>query len=162
MLAILVHEEINVLVLDEPTNHLDIESREALEEALERFPGTVVTVSHDRYFLNKLFPITYWLDGTMTRFEGNVAYALDKRGQESKDEPITEHVKPSKSVKQTKSTPSTIDEEAHLTRLEAEHQALIHQMNDLDDLDELMALQRQVDALQEEIDDVMTRLLESL
>ena len=162
MLAILVHEEINVLVLDEPTNHLDIESREALEDALERFPGTVVTVSHDRYFLNKLFPITYWLDGTMTRFEGNVAYALDKRGQASKDEPVTERVKPSKSLKQTKPAPSTVDEETHLTQLETEHRALLQRMNELDDLDELIVLQRQVDALQEEIDDVMTRLLETL
>ncbi|MGA9467604.1 MAG: ATP-binding cassette domain-containing protein [Exiguobacterium marinum] len=161
MLAILVHEEINVLVLDEPTNHLDIESREALEEALERFPGTVVTVSHDRYFLNKLFPVTYWLDGTMTRFEGSVAYALEKREHDSSEQPKTEHAKPSKSIKQTKTASSTMDEEAHLTQLEAEHQALLQQMNELDDLDELMELQRQVDVLQQEIDDVMTRLLES-
>ena len=98
----------------------------------------------------------------MTRFEGNVAYALDKRGQESKDEPKTEHIKRSKSLKQTKPAPSTVDEEAHLTQLETEHRSLLQRMNELDDLDELMALQRQVDALQKEIDDVMTRLLETL
>ncbi len=44
----------NVLVLDEPTNHLDIASREALEEALDSFPGVIITVSHDRYFLDKI------------------------------------------------------------------------------------------------------------
>src|SRR5690606_13415287 len=44
----------NVLVLDEPTNHLDIPSREALEAALERYPGTIVAVSHDRYFLDRI------------------------------------------------------------------------------------------------------------
>jgi ATP-binding cassette subfamily F protein 3 len=44
----------NLLVLDEPTNHLDIDSVEALEDALERFEGTVVCISHDRYFLDRI------------------------------------------------------------------------------------------------------------
>lgn len=71
-LAQLMHQSFNVLVLDEPTNHLDLDSREVLEEALEAFPGTVVAVSHDRYFLNKLFAPTYWLqNGQLSRFEGN-------------------------------------------------------------------------------------------
>ncbi|WP_199560461.1 ribosomal protection-like ABC-F family protein, partial [Pantoea sp. 3_1284] len=70
-LAQLMHQDVNFLILDEPTNHLDIESREVLEEALEDFPGTLLAVSHDRYFLNKLFSRTAWLeDGTMTMFEG--------------------------------------------------------------------------------------------
>ena len=53
-LAKLMLSKINVLVLDEPTNHLDINSREALEDAILAFDGTVVTVSHDRYFIEKL------------------------------------------------------------------------------------------------------------
>ena len=53
----------NLLVLDEPTNHLDIPSREALEEALKSFGGTVLAVSHDRYFLDSFSQKTYELSG---------------------------------------------------------------------------------------------------
>ena len=53
-LAKLIYSRANVLVMDEPTNHLDIPSREALEQALAEYPGTIITVSHDRYFLDKL------------------------------------------------------------------------------------------------------------
>lgn len=53
-LAKLIYSNVNVLILDEPTNHLDIPSREALENALDEYPGTIIAVSHDRYFLDKI------------------------------------------------------------------------------------------------------------
>jgi ATP-binding cassette, subfamily F, member 3 len=53
-LAMLLYQDINLLILDEPTNHLDIESIETLEEALEDFKGTIFFISHDRYFINKM------------------------------------------------------------------------------------------------------------
>jgi ATP-binding cassette, subfamily F, member 3 len=78
-LAQLMHQDINFLVLDEPTNHLDIDSREVLEEALEDFKGTILAVSHDRYFLNKLFHKTYWIhNGKLFSFEGPYSWAKKK------------------------------------------------------------------------------------
>lgn len=81
-LAQLMHQDVNALILDEPTNHLDIDSREVLEEALQDFRGTILAVSHDRYFLNKLFAPVYWLEnGILTRFEGNYDEARRKRAE---------------------------------------------------------------------------------
>ncbi|HWJ77248.1 MAG TPA: ABC-F type ribosomal protection protein [Niallia sp.] len=79
-LAQLMYQEINLLILDEPTNHLNIESREVLEEALEDFNGTILAVSHDRYFLNKLFHKIYWIEScNLLTFDGNYNYAKVKK-----------------------------------------------------------------------------------
>jgi ATP-binding cassette subfamily F protein 3 len=67
----LMQDAPNCLVLDEPTNHLDIDSIEALEDALERYDGTVIAVSHDRYFLDRIADrIVLVADGAVTAFEG--------------------------------------------------------------------------------------------
>lgn len=69
----------NFLVLDEPTNHLDIPAKEAVEEALSTFPGTFITVSHDRYFLDKVANCILELkDGTLTEYDGNYSYYREK------------------------------------------------------------------------------------
>ena len=75
----------NFLLLDEPTNHLDIESKEVLENAIVDYSGTVLTISHDRYFLNKVVnKIWYLEDGKITEFYGNYDYFLEKLNE--KDE----------------------------------------------------------------------------
>lgn len=81
-LALLVLRKPNLLLLDEPTNHLDIASREALEEALETFPGTVLAISHDRYFINRLAGRIWELDnGRITVYLGNFDEYQEKRKQ---------------------------------------------------------------------------------
>lgn len=70
----------NVLLLDEPTNHLDIESREVFEDALLEFPGTVLVVSHDRYFLNKVPTRIFELgQGGITSYLGTYNYYVEKK-----------------------------------------------------------------------------------
>lgn len=86
-LAQLMYQDVNLLILDEPTNHLDIESREVLEDALEHYEGTILAVSHDRYFLNKLSETTYWVeDNTLYRFAGNYTWAKQKVAERQKSE----------------------------------------------------------------------------
>ena len=72
----------NVLLLDESTNHLDIASKEVFEDALVEFPGTSVTVSHDRYLLNKVPTHIYEIrDGKLTVYKGNYDYYLSKSAE---------------------------------------------------------------------------------
>ncbi|MGD1829207.1 MAG: ABC-F family ATP-binding cassette domain-containing protein [Spirochaetaceae bacterium] len=82
MLASLLARPINFLMLDEPTNHLDIASREVLLEALQEYEGTLIIVSHDRYFLKHLVNRVFEIDhGIMRIFEGNYDYYLEKKGE---------------------------------------------------------------------------------
>jgi ATP-binding cassette subfamily F protein 3 len=81
MLAVILAQPVNFLILDEPTNHLDIASREVLLEALQDFKGTVMIVSHDRYFLHHLVNRVFEIDhGQMRVFEGDYNYYLEKTG----------------------------------------------------------------------------------
>lgn len=98
-LAQLMYQDINFLILDEPTNHLDIESREVLEEALEQYNGTILVVSHDRYFLNKLFEKTYWIDECkLFEFAGNYAWARQKWEEKLEKQVIKQKRQGKKSV----------------------------------------------------------------
>ena len=76
----LMNGDYNFLVLDEPTNHLDLPSREILEEVLKVYPGTVLLVSHDRYFLNKVVDYIYELEeGKLIKYYGNYDYYRFKK-----------------------------------------------------------------------------------
>lgn len=82
LLSMLLHPS-NLLVLDEPTNHLDLTSKDVLLEALKRFPGTVLFVSHDRYFIDELATkiLEVKPEGTML-FPGGFQYYLDRKAKE--------------------------------------------------------------------------------
>lgn len=78
-IAILMYSEVNLLILDEPTNHLDIDSREELEDYLKEFKGTLVVVSHDRYFINNIASrVVELCNGTLVSYGGNYEYYKEK------------------------------------------------------------------------------------
>ena len=79
-LAKLMLSEANFLILDEPTNHLDIASKEILESALNRYEGTVLFVSHDRYFINRTATrILNLTEQKIVNYIGNYDYYLEKK-----------------------------------------------------------------------------------
>ena len=80
-MAKIMLSEANLLLLDEPTNNLDLPSCEVLERALDEFQGTVLVVSHDRYFLDRVVGrIVELEDGTVTEYPGDYTYYREKRG----------------------------------------------------------------------------------
>src|SRR6056297_3323638 len=82
----LMNGDYNFLILDEPTNHLDLPSREVLEEVLQDYPGTLLVVSHDRYFINKIIDHTYELENKkLKKYLGNYDYYKEKK-QEIKED----------------------------------------------------------------------------
>jgi len=82
MLACLLAQPVNFLILDEPTNHLDITSREVLLEALQEFEGTVMIVSHDRYFLKHLVNRVFEVDhGALRIYDGDYDYYVQKSAE---------------------------------------------------------------------------------
>jgi len=151
-LAQLMYQDINLLILDEPTNHLDIESREVLEEALEDFSGTIVTVSHDRYFLNKYFEKTCWLEsGRLTTYTGNYRYARNKRKELEKEKSQTV-VQVSESKKEIvtpervkRNTPTTIEPEKIEAKLEELELAIFELEAQMEKENDLVALQEYQD-----------------
>ncbi|WP_335871002.1 ribosomal protection-like ABC-F family protein [Bacillus sp. 2205SS5-2] len=146
-LAQLMYQDLNLLLLDEPTNHLDIESREVLEEALENFPGTILAVSHDRYFLNKLFQRTYWIeDRKLYQFAGPYSWARTKlavvrpREEESKAVKLSESTVVKSENKEKTSTKQIEEIEQELLEMETAITQLENQMTTLTDVQLLQSL----------------------
>ena len=85
-LCMLMDEQTSFLILDEPTNHLDIAAREWIEEAVEAFDGTLLFVSHDRYFINR-FATRIWelADGTITDYPMGFAQYQSVKAQERRE-----------------------------------------------------------------------------
>ena len=102
-MARLMLEPYNLLVLDEPTNHMDMRSKDILKDALQKFDGTVVVVSHDREFLDGLVDRIYeFRDGGVREYLGDIWYFLEKRKVESLQD-IERHDKPTTTPKSTES-----------------------------------------------------------
>ncbi len=118
-LALTVASGANFLVLDEPTNHLDLESREALEGALDAFPGTVLLVSHDRALVDAVAERTVAIEsGTLRSYDGGWADYVRVRDARAAPEP-TPPAKPTKAPKPRK-TPAPKQRPTELERLEVE------------------------------------------
>jgi ATP-binding cassette subfamily F protein 3 len=132
-LALVVASGANFLVLDEPTNHLDLESREALEAALEAFPGTVLLVSHDRAVLDAVAERIVAVEhGTLRSYPGGWADYARIRGDESVSPPASPKVrreKPRKERSPARPRPSELEQvESSIQALELELAELERQL----------------------------------
>ncbi|NUF98314.1 ABC-F family ATP-binding cassette domain-containing protein [Lactobacillus mellis] len=168
LLAILIQRP-NVLLLDEPTNNLDIETMTILEDYLLDFAGTVVAVSHDRYFLDKITDdlLVFEGQGQVERYWGTYSEFLQ---QKSRSQKATEKTtRPKKPVKQKHhSTPSsklTYTEKLELTKLEPQIDALEQQKKALEqtmsqtnnNYEQLLQQQQELDQLKKQLDQKVER-----
>ncbi|WP_169086561.1 ribosomal protection-like ABC-F family protein [Paenibacillus sp. PL91] len=124
-LALLIRKKPNLLLLDEPTNHLDVSSREALEEALEQFAGTVLAISHDRYFINRLAKRVWELkQGTIAEYIGNYDdFKMRQQGRTNEGSTIRSEEKITREMKRLKEQPArkpNTSEAMSLQQLESE------------------------------------------
>jgi ATP-binding cassette, subfamily F, member 3 len=151
-LAVTVASGANFLVLDEPTNHLDLESREALEAALDAFPGTVLLVSHDRALLDAIAERTLAIeDGELRAYDGGWAELLrvrEEREARAKPEPPVEQAKPAAPKAKARRPSALALIEAEIAVREAEVTELEKKLaEDWTDVDVLAAHKRSRDAL---------------
>ncbi len=173
----LLLDKVNLLLLDEPTNHLDIPSRITLEKALTSYEGTLLIVSHDRYFLRKVANkiIAFEPNGIKT-FDSGFEYYLERREyHRSAQRPVPKRVISKKEAREARQSPiankkfsinvfklreelENIEIEAH--RLESERERvleLIHDKDIADDWNRMFALQREYDKLSGQLEERLHR-----
>lgn len=176
-LTVLSLEKDNFLLMDEPTNHLDIEAKEVLEEALDNYDGTLLFVSHDRYFINELAnKIISVRDGHAKIYNGNYSYYLDEKAKqaaaaqeaeaqkaETETTPAASQNKGKLSYQEQKARDSqkrkleraVSDAEAKIEKLEAEEKEIQTEMANPEiaaSFEKLGPLQEKLSAVQKQLD----------
>ena len=178
-LTVLSLEKDNFLLMDEPTNHLDIEAKEVLEQALDNYDGTLLFVSHDRYFINELAnKIISVRDGHAKIYNGNYSYYLDEKAkqaaavQEAKAEQtesttsanqnqgkLSYQEQKARDSQKRKLERAISDAEARIEKLENEEQEIQTEMANPDiaaSFEKLGPLQEKLSAVQEQLDQANT------
>ncbi|RSJ13600.1 ABC-F family ATP-binding cassette domain-containing protein [Streptococcus mitis] len=171
LLAKLSMENNNFLILDEPTNHLDIDSKEVLENTLIDFDGTLLFVSHDRYFINRVATHVLELsENGSTLFLGDYDYYVDKKAemevglteeastnnQVKESRPVNDYQAQKESQKEVRKLMRQIESlEAEIEELESQSQAISEQMLETNDADKLMELQAELDKISHRQEEAM-------
>ena len=171
LLAKLSMENNNFLILDEPTNHLDIDSKEVLENALIDFDGTLLFVSHDRYFINRVATHVLELsENGSTLYLGDYDYYVEKKSevemiqteeastsnQAKEASPVNDYQAQKESQKEVRKLMRQIENlEAEIEELESQSQAISEQMLETNDADKLMELQAELDKISHRQEEAM-------
>ena len=171
LLAKLSMENNNFLILDEPTNHLDIDSKEVLENALIDFDGTLLFVSHDRYFINRVATHVLELsENGSTLYLGDYDYYVEKKAevemsqteeastsnQAKETSPVNDYQAQKESQKEVRKLMRQIENlEAEIEELESQSQAISEQMLETNDADKLMELQAELDKISHRQEEAM-------
>ncbi|HET0975046.1 TPA: ABC-F family ATP-binding cassette domain-containing protein [Streptococcus pneumoniae] len=171
LLAKLSMENNNFLILDEPTNHLDIDSKEVLENALIDFDGTLLFVSHDRYFINRVaIHVLELSENGSTLYLGDYDYYVEKKAtaemsqteeastsnQAKEASPVNDYQAQKESQKEVRKLMRQIESlEAEIEELESQSQAISEQMLETNDADKLMELQAELDKISHRQEEAM-------
>lgn len=171
LLAKLSMENNNFLILDEPTNHLDIDSKEVLENALIDFDGTLLFVSHDRYFINRVATHVLELsENGSTLYLGDYDYYVEKKAevetiqteeastsnQAKEASPANDYQAQKESQKEVRKLMRQIESlEAEIEELENKSQAISERMLETNDTEKLMELQAELDKISHRQEEAM-------